>query len=119
MIVQGRFTQPNITFNDVVTGQEFARVQHLPPRWVVNQILRRIAHFVSPSLEIGKDLSAPYALMPVISGAQGVHIALPDDPLPDMMSHDNVMEDMRLTDPELICRDGTFFLVFIPLVIWV
>lgn len=39
--VQGRFSAP-LPLDDVVTGQEFERVQNLPPAWLVEGVLLKV-----------------------------------------------------------------------------
>ncbi|KAL4431324.1 hypothetical protein ABPG75_006580 [Micractinium tetrahymenae] len=100
--VQGRFRVP-VPLDDLVTGQEFGRVENLPPAWLVEGVLLKIARAVSPSMVIG-PASAPFMLMPVISGCSEIHAARPgEEPHPAEAPR----EDLRAWDPSLCIADGS------------
>lgn len=102
MTVQGRFRRP-VPLDDLVTGQEFSRVENLPAAWLVEGVLLKIARAVSPSMAIG-PASAPSMLMPVISGCSEVHAAVPgQEPHPAEAPR----EDLRAWDPALCAADGS------------
>ena len=46
-MVQGRFREP-LSFDDVVTGQAFRRLDNLPARWVIDNVVLRAARAVNP-----------------------------------------------------------------------
>ena len=86
-----------LLYPQLITGQEFDRVENLPAKWFVDSVLIKVARAVSPSVEIG-GMSAPSVLMPVTAMAQGIvvrHAAsldllstdlLPPDHLQDVFS---------------------------------
>eukprot|EP00891_Asterochloris_glomerata_P006939 jgi/Astpho2/6939/Aster-x1409 len=102
--VQGRFKQ-RVAFEDCLSGQEFARpARDLPPRWLVESVLIKLAQRISPSMEIG-PLSAPFVLAPVVALAQSIHVAAGEESAPDIASLEPE-EDMTLLDKKLVDKSG-------------
>lgn len=94
--IQGRFLK-RTCMEDVITGQEFSRATNLPAKWLVDQVLIKLAKKINPSVEIG-PMSAPSVLVPLIAMSQGVVASKPGEE-PDLTGH--VTEDARLLDPSL------------------
>lgn len=100
--VQGQFKQ-ELNFDEVLTGQEFARpAKQLPAKWLVETVLIQLARKISPSMVIG-PLSAPHVLAPLVAMAQEINVAKPGRQ-PDPCSA--VSEDMRLVCPQLVDKNG-------------
>jgi hypothetical protein len=68
------------------------RVKNMPPTWLVEGVLLRVARAVSPSMAVNLR-PAPKMLMPVAAGAQGMHVAQPGEQPP---LGPRVFEDCRL-----------------------
>jgi len=100
--VQGVFRRPS-GLDDICTGQEFSRAPtNLPPKWLVESVLIKIARSISPSMSIG-PLSHPYLLVPMVAAAQVVNVSLPgDEPDPSR----EVPENMTLFDDTLVDSKG-------------
>lgn len=100
--VQGRFRQA-VPLDDLMTGQEFARVEHLPPKWLVEGVLLKVARALTPSSQVG-PLSAPHMLMPVIAGCSEMTVSRAgEEPHPAEAPR----EDLRLWDADLATADGS------------
>lgn len=100
--VQGRFQQ-EFPLDQLFTGQDFRRpARNLPPAWLVNSVLLRVARALCPSMLLG-PMSSPYVLMPVVAGAQVLNVALPGAQ-PDITAPP--VEDVRLMEPALTAADG-------------
>ncbi|KAI3431262.1 hypothetical protein D9Q98_004324 [Chlorella vulgaris] len=99
--VQGRFRRP-VPLDDLVTGQEFGAVENLPPTWLVEGVLLRVARALSPSCEIG-PASAPFMLMPVAAGCSEMVASLPGQ---EPSAAAPPSEDLRLWDPSLVLPNG-------------
>lgn len=100
--VQGRFKRP-VPLDDLVTGQEFGRVENLPAAWFVERVLLKVARAVSPSMQVG-PLSAPHMLMPVAAGCSEMCASRPGQE-PDPAAPPR--EDLRLWDAGLSLPDGS------------
>lgn len=103
MVVQGSFRKEGLGFDAITTGQEFDRASTLPPSWLVSRVLQKVAQLVDPSMDLG-PLHKPFFLMPVVAGANAIHVARPGQEPPMAAAP---QEDMRLVDPALVQADGS------------
>jgi hypothetical protein len=94
--IQGRFKE-RICMEDVITGQEFSRATNMPARWLVDQVLVKVARAINPSVEIGA-MSAPSVLVPVVAMAQAFAVSEPGEQ-PDVCGEE--VEDARAVGPQL------------------
>jgi hypothetical protein len=67
LVVQGQFKEP-LSFDDVVTGQEFKRPLKKLPAMLLIKALLKVAASLSPGMMWG-SLEKPDILSPLISGA--------------------------------------------------